>query len=67
MSILYRVDTIKNRAITTIEAENRQEAERKAWRTICGKGGVRLANLLREEGILIYPDRGGCWSKSEGI
>ena len=66
MSILYRVETIGYRHITTIEADNRVQAERKAWRAISAKA-PELVPILRKEGLIIYPDRGGCWGKNIGI
>lgn len=67
MSVLYRIETSGNRYITSVEADTRDEAFRKAWRKISAKA-PELVPYLRMEQLMIYPERqSGLWGRNEGI
>lgn len=58
---LYTVETMKQRHITTVSANSRAEATRKAWRAIY-KARPDIVPYLRQKGIMvILRNEGGTW------
>lgn len=58
---LYTVETMRERHITTVSANSRAEATRKAWRKIATHR-PDLVPYLRKKGILvILRNEGGTW------
>jgi len=61
---LYTVETMKQRHITTVSANSRAEATRKAWRKIAAKR-PDIVPYLRQKGILVMlQNTGGTWGIS---
>ena len=61
---LYTVETMKQRHITTVSANSREEATRKAWRRIAAKR-PDIVPYLRQKGILVMlQNTGGTWGSS---
>jgi len=58
---LYTVETMNQRHITTVSANSREEATRKAWRKIATYR-PDIVPYLRENGLLVMlQNTGGTW------
>jgi hypothetical protein len=58
---LYTVETMRQRHITTVSANSREEATRKAWRKIATKR-PDIVPYLRQQGLLVMlQNTGGSW------
>lgn len=66
MSILYRASTVKGRHLTSVEADDYQEARRKVWKWAANLPPDALA-WIRINDFIMVPDKGGMWGRNEGI